>query len=106
MLPVISPEAGSDVRPSGRPLTSYFTGLSPVAGIVNKNGDPGLTPNILGPLILGSGPGAGVRITGSSIDVEVILLRFSPPEQDNKTVERMNKTRDFVTGNLFIWSSD
>jgi hypothetical protein len=55
--------------------------LFPVAGIVNKNGDPGLTPNIFVPLIRGSGPGFGVRIISGScenainVSAKAIIIR-------------------------------
>jgi hypothetical protein len=54
--------------PVGILNTSYFIGFFPVTGIVNKNGEPGLTPNIFVPLIRGSGPGFGVRIISGSCE--------------------------------------
>jgi hypothetical protein len=42
-----------------------------VAGIVNKKGEPGLTPNIFAPLIRGSGPGFGVSIIFGSCEYEI-----------------------------------
>jgi hypothetical protein len=41
-----------------------------VAGIEKKKGDPGRTPKIFGPLILGIFAGGGVRMGG----VSVVLL--------------------------------
>jgi len=45
--------------------------LLPVAGILYRNGDPGLTPKILAPFIRGSGPGFGVSITPDSFEHEI-----------------------------------
>src|SRR5512140_1636982 len=53
MTPDIRPVFGSQASPSGRFITSDFIGLSPVAGIVNRNGDPGLTPKIFAPFMRG-----------------------------------------------------
>ena len=39
-------------------------GRSPVAGIVNKNGEPGRTPKIFAPLMRGVTGTGGVRISG------------------------------------------
>jgi hypothetical protein len=52
----------------GRFKTSYFKGFVPVAAIVKRNGEPGLTPNTFVPLILGSGFGFGVRIIFASCE--------------------------------------
>jgi hypothetical protein len=64
---VIIPVSGSQVNPSGRFITSYLIGFVPVTGIVKRNGEPGLTPKTLAPLIRGAGADGGVRITFSSI---------------------------------------
>jgi hypothetical protein len=81
MTPEILPVPASHTRPSGRLSASYFIGLSPVAATVNKNGDPGLTPNILVPLIRGSGPGLGVRM---------ILGSLSEHEKSNAESNKIN----------------
>jgi hypothetical protein len=56
------PVSGLQTRLSGIFNTSYLRGFLPVAGILKKNAEPGLTPNTFAPLILTFGDGAGVRI--------------------------------------------
>src|SRR5665213_1626240 len=65
-VPVISPVAESTCRPAGSFLTENSMGLSPVAGMRYKKGEPGRTPKIDGPWMRGVGGGAGVRLSGIS----------------------------------------
>ncbi len=65
MVPVIRPVAASTFHPSGRLSTANVIGSSPVAGIVNRKGQPGRTPKTFGPLMRGVAGGLGVRMTAS-----------------------------------------
>ena len=49
------PVAESSEMPSGRCSAAYFSGFSPVAGIRNRNGRPGVVPTTRGPLMRGLG---------------------------------------------------
>ncbi len=51
--PAMMPVAGSSVSPSGRFLTAKWSGFSPVAGMRNKKGRPGVLPTIRGPWMAG-----------------------------------------------------
>src|SRR5690349_16637878 len=62
MEPEILPVLESTAIPSGRFSAENVIGRLPVAGMVNKRGCSGRTPNTLGPLIFGAGPGLGVRM--------------------------------------------
>src|SRR5882724_3356681 len=58
IVPVMSPVCASTVRPAGNPAAEKVMGLSPVAGIVKRTGEPGRTPKTLAPLMRGvSGAG-------------------------------------------------
>src|SRR5208282_6847591 len=77
ITPVIRPEAGSSPSVFGNADAANFIGRSPVAGTVNKNGDPGRTPKTWVPLICGFGEGVGVRITACS-EGGVIVFGVTP----------------------------
>ena len=49
-LPLRTPLSGSSTTPSGRPSTAYFMGLSPEKARRKMTGEPGRTPNTIGPL--------------------------------------------------------
>src|SRR6516162_11129966 len=59
--PVISPDLESSLSPEGRSVAENLSGRSPVAGIRYRNGAPGRTPKMDGPLIRGVAAGLGVR---------------------------------------------
>ena len=61
-VPVRRPVWESSISPDGRGVAENLMGRSPVAGIMNKNGEPGRTPKTLAPLIRGAAGAAGVRI--------------------------------------------
>ena len=61
-VPVIWPVFSSSFRPLGRFFAENVIGRSPVAGIVNRNGEPGRTPKTLAPLMRGVAGAAGVRM--------------------------------------------
>src|ERR1035441_176024 len=52
-VPVIWPDFGSRLRPAGRLRPPYIIGCWPETGMVNRKGEPGRTPNALGPLMRG-----------------------------------------------------
>src|ERR1017187_4951262 len=64
-LPVIWPVLAFSFKPRGRLSAENFMGRSPVAGIVNKNGEPGRTPKIFAPLMRGVSGAGGVRISAA-----------------------------------------
>jgi len=66
-VPVICPVLESRLSPEGSPSAENIIGRSPAAAILNKNGDPGRTPNTFAPLMRGVEAGFGVRITASSM---------------------------------------
>jgi hypothetical protein len=90
MVPVICPVSASQLNPAGRLSTSYLTGLIPVTGIVKRKGEPGRTPNIFAPFILGSGAGFGVSISAS-------LTAFSCPVEQE--ILRNRKMRGMIIKN-------
>src|SRR6185312_10774870 len=64
--PEMRPDSASTRSPLGKSSTAKLIGRSPVAGIVNRNGEPGRTPKTSAPLILGERGAAGVRIIADS----------------------------------------
>src|ERR1035438_9251904 len=60
-VPVIWPDFGSRLRPAGRLRAPYVIGRWPETGMVNRKGEPGRTPNTLGPLMRGRTEALGVR---------------------------------------------
>ena len=69
-------------------MTSYLSGFFPVAGILKRNGDPGLTPKTFAPFILTFWEGAGVRIIPGSF-----RLPTGPVPQE-KIIQRNSPVRD------------
>ncbi len=61
-IPVMWPVLASSFKPCGRFFAENFIGRSPVAGIVNRNGEPGRTPKTFAPLMRGVAGAGGVRI--------------------------------------------
>jgi hypothetical protein len=97
MVPVICPVFPSHINPDGRFPTSNFMGLFPVAGIVNRKGEPGLTPNTIAPFIRGDGPGFGVRITlGSTTFVP------GPLEQEPEIIMKAVNSQIGFNDDFFI----
>src|ERR1035437_10333552 len=64
--PVMRPVAGSSFSPLGRFCAEKLIGRSPVAAIVNRNGDPGRTPKTDAPLMRGEVGAGGVRMYGAT----------------------------------------
>ena len=62
VVPVMRPVLESSLRPCGSLSAENFMGRSPVAAMVNKNGEPARTPKTSAPLIRGVAGGRGVRI--------------------------------------------
>ena len=60
------PVCGVQLQAGGRLSAENFIGRSPVAGIVNRNGEPGRTPKTLAPLMRGVAGAAGVRMYGAT----------------------------------------
>src|SRR5450755_3542551 len=60
-LPVMWPVLASNFKPRGRFSAEKVIGRSPVAGIVNINGEPGRTPKTFAPLRRGVAGAGGVR---------------------------------------------
>jgi hypothetical protein len=77
--------SGLHISPSGRFKASYFIGFFPVAGILNRNGEPGLTPKIFAPFILTFCEGACVRIILGS------LREVSLPAPQDKLIKRISR---------------
>ena len=61
--PVIQPVLESIDTPAGSPVAENVSGLAPIAVAQYRIGLPGRTPKIVVPVIFGSGPGFGVRIS-------------------------------------------
>jgi hypothetical protein len=59
MRPVVE----SSFKPTGNPLAENLIGRFPVAEMLNKNGEPGLTPKTFGPVMRGTSGAGGVRIS-------------------------------------------
>src|SRR5277367_2212055 len=57
--PVMRPVWGSSCKPAGKLSAAKVIGRSPVAAMMNKNGEPGRMPKISAPLIFGFGEAAG-----------------------------------------------
>src|ERR1019366_406795 len=60
--PVMRPVFASSFKPRGSFFAENFIGRSPVAGIVNKNGEPDRTPKTFAPLMRGVADAGGVRM--------------------------------------------
>src|SRR5882724_4863470 len=64
-VPVMWPVCGSSCRPDGKLSAAKVIGRSPVAAMVNKNGEPGRTPKISALLMRGLGEAGGVKMTAA-----------------------------------------
>jgi len=78
IAPVIRPVCGSSCKPAGKLSAAKVIGRSPVAAMVNKNGEPGRTPKIVAPLMRGFGEAVGVKITAGSASAAVASGCASP----------------------------
>ena len=64
--PVRIPALGSSVTPAGRPAAEKTSGPSPVAGMRNRNGRPGVVPTTRGWWIAGRGSVPEARGVGGA----------------------------------------
>ena len=71
MMPVLA----AIVSPAGRPVAENVSGLCPLAGIENRNGDDGRAPKVNGACSVGAAGGAVIEM------VIVVCACAAPPQQ-------------------------
>src|SRR5262245_55524800 len=79
MAPEMMPVAASSASPAGKPRALKLSGASPVAGMRNRNGRPGVPPVMRGGLICGAaGQPDAIGGAGSDGNVQLSGVAVAP----------------------------